>query len=250
MSQSDDQGRDAPGPYGQDPAGQQYPPQQYGQPPPYGQQPYGAPAPGDWGQPPQDAGSYGQQYDQPQQYGYPQQQYGQQPAYGQAPYPQQYGQQYGPYGGSAVPARPGGVTTAAVFGFILGALGVLITFVLIILGAAATGVSDESIPGLGDVAGALLITFGLFVLAWTVVMIWGSVWAVSGRSRVLLLVGGSIAVVFTGLGFFGGLSDSETTAGGVIFSLIFFAMSVAIVVLLAMKPAANFYAAHRARRGR
>jgi hypothetical protein len=202
-------------------------------------------------------------YEKQAQYGQ-QQQYGQQPApYGQqqpAPYGQQqpaYGQQqYGQYGQTAVPARPAGVTIAAVFGFIFGALGVLATILLIFAGAifgGATGGADEAIPGLGSFVGAVtgvLIVIGILALAWTIVMIMGSVKAISGRSRVLLLVGGSIAIFTTGLSFFGSLGDENSTAGGVILSLIFFLMAVAIVVLLSMKPAADFFAAHRARRGR
>jgi hypothetical protein len=208
-------------PYGQQPA--------YGQQPQYGQQP----AP------------YGQQQ-QPAPYG--QQQYGQQPAYGQ--------QQYGQYGTTAVPARPAGVTIAAVFGFIFGALGVLASILLIFASAffgGAAGGADEAIPGLGSFVGAVtgvLIVIGILALAWTIVMILGSVRAISGRSRVLLIVGGSIAIFTTGLSFFGSLGDDNSTAGGVILSLIFFLMAVAIVVLLSMKPAADFFAAHRARRGR
>jgi hypothetical protein len=80
-------------------------------------------------------------------------------------------------------------------------------------------------------------------------MILGSVRALSGRSRVLLIVGASISILTTGLSFFGSLADENSTAGGIIVSLIFFAMAIAIVVLLSMKPAADFFAAHRARRG-
>ncbi len=202
---------------------------------PYGQQP-------SYGQQPQ----YGQQ---PAPYGPQPQQYGQQPA----PYGQQ---QYGQYGQTAIPARPAGVTIAAVFGFIFGALGVLATILLIFAGAifgGATGGADEAIPGLGSFVGAVtgvLIVIGILALAWTIVMIMGSVKAISGRSRGLLLVGGSIAIFTTGLSFFGSPGDENSTAGGVILSLIFFLMAVAIVVLLSMKPAADFFAAHRARRGR
>src|SRR3954454_18177331 len=198
----------------------------YGQQPPYGTPQYGQPQPGQpqYGQP-----QYGQpQYGQPQ-YGQPE--YGQPPAYGQQyGYVQQYGQP--PYGEYGTPVRPAGVTIAAVFGFVFGALGVLATVVLLIIGAVAAGGAsslDEQFPGFGDVSGAVggvVIGVGLVVLAWTVVMIWGSIWALSGRSRVLLLVGGAIAVFFTGLGFFGSFGDNGT-AGGVFFSLIFFAMSVA-----------------------
>ena len=246
MSQSDDEGRSESSPYGQ---GASAGGGQYGQPESYGQQqPYGQPSP------------YGQPYDPASQYG--QQQYGQQP-YGQQQYGQQpYGQgaygQYGPYGQSAVPARPGGVVTAAVLGFIFGAFGVLVSLVLIVGGAAASGLSgsaDEEIPGLGSIAGAvggLLIAFGVLVLVWTVVMIWGSVWALTGRSRVMLLVGGSIGLALTLLGFLTSLTDSSnnTGAGGIFWNVLVLAAAIAIVVLLSMKPAADFYAAHRARRGR
>jgi hypothetical protein len=250
MSQSDDEGRSESSPYGQGPPadGGQYGQQQYGQE----QQPYGQPTPY---QPPQQGqpqygqpSPYGQQYD-------PAPPYGQQ--YGQQPYGQQYGQtpygQYGPYGQSGVPARPGGVVTASVLGFILGALGVLVSLVLIVLGAAASNSDTEAIPGLEEfagVVGGVLIVVGVLALAWTVVMIWGSVWALTGRSRVLLLVGGAIALGLTLLGFVVNLSDtSNTTAGGVFWNVLMLAAAIAIVVLLSLKPAADFYAAHRARRG-
>jgi hypothetical protein len=229
----------------QSPYGQEYGTQpQYTQPAPYGQQ---------------SAQPYGQEQYAPQQYEqqqYEQQQYAPQ-QYGQQQYPaQQYGQQpYGQYG-SAVPARPGGVTIAAVFGFIFGACGVLATLAFLVLGAisgGAAGSLEDAIPGFGGFAGALagaLIVIGVLALAWTVVMILGSVRALSGRSRVLLIVGASISILTTGLSFFGSLADENSTAGGIIVSLIFFAMAIAIVVLLSMKPAADFFAAHRARRGR
>ena len=247
MSQSDDEGRSESSPYGQGPpaGGGPYGQPQYGQE----QQPYGQPTPYEppqqgqpqYGQP----SPYGQQYDPASPYG--QQQYGQQ-QYGQSPYGQ-----YGPYGQSAVPARPGGVVTASVLGFILGALGVLVSLVLIVLGAAATNSDTAAIPGLEEfagVVGGVLIVVGVLALAWTVVMIWGSVWALTGRSRVLLLVGGAIALGLTLLGFLANLSDSSnTTAGGVFWNVLMLAAAIAIVVLLSLKPAADFYAAHRARRG-
>ncbi len=201
--------------------------------------------------------AYGQQYGQPQ-YGQPPAPYGQQggypqPAYGQSAPPAGYGQ----YGQSAVPAKPGGVVTAAVLGFILGALGVIVSFFAIFAGAVASGVSsgaDEEIPGLGALGGAIggaLIVVGLLALIWTVVMIWGSVWALTGRSRVMLLVGGSIALAFTLIGLLGNLgSADEVGAGSIIWSLILFVASLVIVVLLSVKSAGQFYAAHRARRGR
>ncbi len=251
MSQSDDEGRSESSPYGQGPpaGGGQYGQQQYGQE----QQPYGQPTP--YEPPQQGQSQYGQpQYGQPSPYG---QQYDPASPYGQPYGQQQYGQQpygqYGPYGQSAVPARPGGVVTAAVLGFILGALGVLVSLVLIVLGAAATNSDTEVIPGLEEftgVVGGVLIAVGVLALVWTVVMIWGSVWALTGRSRVLLLVGGAIALGLTLLGFVANLGDtSNTTASGVFWNVLMLAAAIAIVVLLSLKPAADFYAAHRARRG-
>ncbi|HEX2074944.1 MAG TPA: hypothetical protein VHF92_14265 [Geodermatophilus sp.] len=235
-----EQGSGADPQYGQP---QSPPGQQYGQPPQYGQPQYGQPQ---YGQ----SGPYGQQSGQPA-------------PYGQAGYPQQYGQQYpqqagyGQYGQSAVPARPGGVVTAAVLGFVFGALGVIVTIGMLAAGALFSGASgdvDSAIPGFGGVAGAFggaFLVIGLLALIWTVVMFWGSAWALTGRSRVLLLVGGSIALVFTAITFFGSLADAQNSgAGGILFGLLFFLAALAIVVLLSMKPAAAFFAAHRARRGR
>jgi hypothetical protein len=234
----------------------------------YGQQPqYGQPQ-----DPGQQRGQYGgqehgAQYGQPQQpYGqqYPPPAYGQGQPYGQPGYPQQYGQgygqqgypqQYGQYGQSAVPAKPGGVITAAVLGFVFGAIGALFSLVFIFAGAVFGGAAgDTEIPGFGEFAGAaagIALVLGILALAWTVTMIWGSVWALTGRSRVMLLVGGSIATAVTLIGLIGNLSDADTAgAGGIITSLLFFLAALAIVVLLTLKPAADYFAAHRARRGR
>ncbi|MGY1829863.1 hypothetical protein ACI8AA_05465 [Geodermatophilus sp. SYSU D01180] len=227
---------------GQQGYGQQYGQGGYGQQQGHGQQGYGQTQP--YGQQ-----GYGQQgYGQAQPYG---QQYGQ---YGQ---PGPYGQQYGQYGQGGVPAKPGGVVTAAVLGFVLGAIGVLISLLLVFAGAVASSAGDEldsEIPGFGSVAGTVggvILVFGLIALVWTVVTIWGSVWALTGRSRVMLLVGGSIALAFTLFGLIGNLADADTAgAGGIVTSLLFFLAALAIVVLLSLKPAAAFFAAHRARRGR
>jgi hypothetical protein len=234
--------------YGSQPSYGSQPPygQQYGSTPQYGQQQYG--------QPPQYGTSSGeqQQYPAPAQYG----QYGQQPAqYGAYGYPAQTGG-YGQYGESAVPAKPAAVTIAAVLGFIFAAFGMLATLAFLFIGALAGGAAsedlEESIPGFNSVIGAaagIFIVLGLLALAWTVVMIWGSIRALSGRSRVLLIVGGSIAVFATGLGFFGSLGEETQGAGSVLFSLLFFAAALAIVVLLCLRSSAAFFSAHRARRG-
>jgi hypothetical protein len=132
-----------------------------------------------------------------------------------------------------------------------------VTLLAFVGGAVAAGTAngfDSQIPGFGQVGGAiggLIIVLGVLALIWTVVMIWGSVWALTGRSRVLLLVGGSIALFFTAIGFFGNLSGSNDSGGGsILASLLFMLAALAIVVLLSLRPAAQFYAAHRVRRGR
>jgi hypothetical protein len=241
MTEHEHESRNDPTPSAQQPY--------YGTPPSTDQQ-YGQPAP--YGQP----GSYEpQQYAQPAQYGQPNA-YGQSAPYGQ---PAPYGQQA--YSQAAVPAKPAQVVVPAVLGFVFGALGVLVTLLLIIGGVAATRLSDRAdtvIPGFGNIGGALVgvvIAVGVLALAWTVLMIWGSVWAISGRSRVLLLVGGSISIATTGfsvLGSIGSMSDGtgNNGPGGVLISLLFFLGALAIVILLSMRPAGQFYAAHRARRGR
>jgi hypothetical protein len=237
--------------YGTQPGpGQPYAPtEQHGQPPQYGQPPSYGPTEqyGQYGQPPR----YGQPpqyggYGQPQQYG----QYQPSP-YGQYGTPQPAGYGYG-YGQPPAVARPGGVVTAAVLGLVLGAFGVLVSLFLVIFGAVAAGGAsglDDEIPGFGAVSGAVagvLLAIGLLAVAWTVVMIWGSVWALTGRSRVMLIVAGSIATALTGVMLIGSLSDGD--GGGIVFALLLFAASVATVVLPSLSSAAQFYAAHRQRR--
>lgn len=197
---------------------------------------------------------------------HPQQQFGQ-PQYGQPGHPQQYGdpqygqpqaygqyapQQFGGYGAPPAPARPGLVIAAAVLGFVFGAFGVIATLGAFFLGAAAGGAGTDAPAGFDEVADAaagIAFTIGLLALAWTVVLIWGSVWALTGRSRVLLLVGGSIALFFTAIGFLGSLGSDDSSGGDVVVNLLLFLGALAIVVLLSLSPSGQFFAAHRARRG-
>jgi hypothetical protein len=239
------------------------PPQQYGQPPQQSGQPYGGqqyqPSPYGPGQPPGQPG-FGQQYGPP---GYPPQ-YGQPGGYG--PYaPQGQYAQYGQYGQTAVPARPTPVVVAAVLGFVFGAFGVLMSLGLLLGGAVFGTVFDDLVasdPALqdvdtsgfdtGQITGVLLV-LGVLALIWTVLVIWGAVRALTGRSRVLLLVGGAIAVAVTALflvGVLSGVSSGGAGGGEVVFSLLLFLAALAIVVLLCLRPAAQYFAAHRARRGR
>jgi hypothetical protein len=251
---------DGPSATGSSAYGTGYRPEQpHGQPPQYGQPQYGqydqAPPYGQYGQAQYGQPRYGQpQYDPTPRYGSS----GQPAPYGQyqpAPY-QQYGAPppsagYG-YGQPPAVARPGGVITAAVLGLVLGAFGVLVSLLFVVLGAVAAGGAsglDDEIPGFGAVTGAVagaLLAVGLLAVAWTVLMIWGSIWALTGRSRVLLIVAGSIATAATGVMLIGSLSDGD--GGGIVFSLLLFAASVATVVLPSLSSGAQFYAAHRQRR--
>lgn len=213
--------------YGGSPSGQQYgPPPQYGRPAPHGQ---------------------------PAQYGRP------------GPYqPYAPPSPYGGYGEVAVPARSGQVILSAVLGLVYGALGVLVSVLLVLGGVAATTAgnsADSSVPGVGRLAGAVggfVIAIGILALIWAVLMIWGASWALTGRSRVLLIVGGSISIASTGiallgtLGSLGSMNDSTTHNGplALLLSLVFFLGALAIVILVSLRPAGNFFAAHRARRGR
>ncbi|RZU32790.1 hypothetical protein [Blastococcus saxobsidens] len=240
MSQSDDPGRpdspqNAPGqpPYGQPPYGQP----QYGQPqgqPQYGQPPYGQPP---YGQP---------QYGQPP-YGQPP--YGQ-PQYGQPPYGQDPFGAGGGYASIGTPGRPAAVVVAAVLGLVFSALGLLTALVLVVGGAEFLEFEEQFGGPLSSeeratvTAGIVLV--GLVFGVYTVLMVWGSVLALTGRSRVLLLVGGSLTIAFTALSFLGSLGQND--AGGMLLILVALAASIAVVVLLCRRTAADFYAAHRARR--
>ena len=208
---------------------------------------------------------YGQPYPQP---GAGQPRYGQ-PEYGQYATPQYvaapHGQQptgSGPVPGYAHapgsrPAKPGSVVTAAVLGFVWGAIGVLVTLGFVIAGVGGSSIvealattSDEAQVGARFVTG-VAVFFALLALAWTVLMIWGGILALTGRSRVLLIVGGSLAIAATGLYFLVVLANaSQIGAGGITVTFLLVAVSVLIVVLLCLRAAGRFFAAHRALRAR
>jgi hypothetical protein len=202
---------------------------------------------------------YGQPYPQPGtgQPGYGQPEYGQyaQPQYAAAPYGQQLAG-HPPVPGSR-PAKPGSVVTAAVLGFVWGAIGVLVTLGFVIAGVGGSSLvesfattSDEAKAGARFVTG-VAVFLALLALAWTVLMIWGGILALTGRSRVLLIVGGSLAIAATGLYFLVVLANaSQVGAGGVTVTFLLLAVSILIVVLLCLRAAGRFFAAHRALRTR
>ena len=83
----------------------------------------------------------------------------------------------------------------------------------------------------------------MLALAWTIVMIWGSVWALTGRTRVMLLVGGSIALALTAFSFFGTLADLDSnTTSSVVWALVLLLVSLAVVVLLSLPAAGRWFA--------
>lgn len=178
-------------------------------------------------------------------------------------YPQPYGE---------APAKPGTVVTAAVFGFILGACGVLVT-IGFFFGATvaqtffdALGSSGELSPGESagldagqDVFTGVFVVIGILALAWTVLTFWGSVWALTGRSRVILLVTASIGIALTGISLLFILvvlgqapsgTDFSDATGSVLVQVAAFLVTLLTVVLLSVSSASRFFAAHRARRGR
>jgi len=172
--------------------------------------------------------------------------YPEQPGYGQPP---PYGQpQYG-YGGGPPVKRPGGVMAAAVLGFILGAFAVL-GAILAFVGGSFFLAADDAGTGLADAVSGIFIVLALLLLAIAVMMIWGSVLAVTGRSRVLLIVGASILAALGLIGFLGSLGNTGTDTGGVVMQLVGLVMAILIIVLLSLGPAAQYFAAQRARRGR
>ncbi|WP_204261878.1 hypothetical protein [Blastococcus saxobsidens] len=236
MSQSDDPGR---------PDNPQHTPGQ----PPYGQPQYGQPQYGrpQYGQPPQGQPPYGQQpYGQPQ-YGQPA--YGQ-PQYGQPPYGQDPFGQGGQYASIGTPSRPAAVIVAAVFGLIFAALGLLTALVLVVGGAEFLEFEEQFGGQLSSeersAATAGIVVAGVVFGLYTVLMAWGSILALTGRTRVVLIVGGSLSIAFTAFVLLGTLGAGDPA--GALFVLLGFAAAVAIVVLLCLRPAADFYAAHRARR--
>lgn len=187
--------------------------------------------------------SYGSYPEQPN--------YGQPPAYGQP----SYGQPAYGYGGGPPVPRPGGVTAAAVLGFILGAFAVL-GAVLFLVGSTYLVGADVGGTGYGAAFGGIIVGFALVLAAIAVILIWGSVLAVTGRSRVLLIVGAAIVTAVGLIGVLGVLGNSGTTnfgdagAGSAVAPVIGLLMAILIVVLLSLGSAGHYFAAERSRRGR
>lgn len=152
--------------------------------------------------------------------------------------------------------RPGTVTAAAVLGFVLGAGGVIGSLFMLMGGISAMGMSENELtgfPGLSGVAGVvggILVGLSVLAIAWTVLIILGGVHALWGRSRVPLIVAGSISIAFGLLSLFGGVGDrGGDSAGGILLGLVTLTAAIAIVVLLSTAPTTAYFRGHRARRG-
>ena len=148
----------------------------------------------------------------------------------------------GAYGQAVGPGRPGGVITAAVLGFLLRCpRRPRDDRPVLRRRRVAGGIKSRPATSPGWArwpapSAASSIIFAVLALAWTVVMIWGSVWALNGRSRVMLLVGGSIALAPHRVRLLrqpGSMNDASTNHGRrSCWSLVFFLGALAIVVLL------------------
>jgi hypothetical protein len=242
------------GPAGQSPYGQQPPSGQqgpYGQPP-YGQPPYGPPA---YGQQP---GGYGQQPPYGQQGGYGQQPpYGQQGGYGQQP---PYGQQ----GWSPYPAAPGygqpepvsstptprpTTVTAGLGAFlantVLSVLTSIITFANMdtVMDAAArdAGVDPDAFSGLERTITTVSAVFGLVWVVFALVVLWYA-WRGYNWARIVLWVIGGLGL----LSVIGGLGSPIAALD--VFTVLQWVLLVAGIVLLALKPSGQWYAAETRRR--
>ncbi len=220
------------GGYAGGPAGDQFPPapdygqqqQPYGGQPPYagGQQPGGQP-PYAGGQPP----------------------YGSAPAYGSAP---SYGD---PYGQPATPANPPNEVLRAVqlmfARVVLGILSALVAF------ASADSIKDsirENDPTLtqSEVDSAFALAIGItifFGLVFAVLYILLAIQVRKGKNWARI-----VTFVLAGLGVLGGVlslvGDGTGLEKGI--SLIVLLVDVGIIVLLAMKPSSQYFAARKAPR--
>ncbi|MBP2324253.1 hypothetical protein JOF56_004638 [Kibdelosporangium banguiense] len=172
----------------------------------YGQQPYPGhqpPIPG-YGAP---AGSGYPQQGYPQgQPGYPGTPPGGQPVYAGQPYPQGQGGYGGGYGPAPV-EKPGGVTGAAVLGFIQAGI-TLITTGLLFAGLFAAGGG----PGI-----AIGWAVALAQLAGLILLIFGAVQLMSGTNRMLYVIGAILELVICAY-YLINIAISDTDTGNAAFS--------------------------------
>jgi hypothetical protein len=218
-----------PGPYGQQPPGEQPPqspqqPQNAQQPPPYpGPSAQPPPYPGQYGQPPQSPGQYGQ----PPPYGQQQQPY-------PAPYPQQLGQQYGgyqQYPGYAPPAAKEPIdSTARVIGWIIAGTGLLVAIAAFLTWGTIdafggsfdiNGVTGSDVPGDDETKdGVLTLILAIPAVGFAVVRAIGQlsltaaiIGAVAGALIVLIAIVDMADISNTGDDLPGGGAGIEASIG-------------------------------------
>ena len=133
-------------------------------------------------------------------------------------------------------------------GFIVGGLAAL-GAVFVFAGGGLLVSADDAGTGLGNALAGILVVMGLLIVTIAVIMIWGAVLALTGRSRVLLIVGASLLTAFGTIGLVSSLGNSNTTSGGIIFQLTSLVITILIIVLLSLSPATEYFAARRTRRG-
>jgi len=200
------------------------------QPPPPRNEPEGAPPPqGTWNQAPpqQQQGNWQQSPQQP----------------GWAPPPQQQ-QGWGQTGYSAAPARPMGVTLAAIFYIIVGVL-LLLGGLLALLGGGMLGGLDlEGMPGLGGVLGGALFVIGLIIIVVAILFLASGIGSLQGKNwaRVLGIVLGVIGAVLGVLGILGGMGGG-VDASGLIWNVVFTALYA--LAAWALYQAAPYFAYRR-----
>ncbi|MCX2971499.1 MULTISPECIES: hypothetical protein [Streptomyces] len=186
-----------------------------------------------YGQPPPQGQPAGQQ-----QYGYPQQPPAQ-PGYGypqQAAYPQPGMAPAQPQG------MPGQVVTARVLLFIAGSVWTLLGLLMLILGVAAEGATDD-IPGLGDagdfLAGAAIIMFLLFLGFGALHIVPASMFGKGGTgTRVTAIIAASLNALIALLAL---LSAFSSEGGNPILALLWVATAVLTIVFCAMGQASAWF---------
>ncbi len=156
---------------------------------------------------------------------------------------------HSPTASAGAPVRPGVVMAAAVLGVILGALATAAAIFAFVGGSALVG-QDDGGTGLAGALSGIFLVFALIALTVAVLLIWGSVLAITGRSRVLLIVGAALLAALGLISFFGSIGNDATDTGGIIGLLVGLAAALLILVFLSLAPAARYFAAHRDRRGR
>lgn len=147
-------------------------------------------------------------------------------------------------GYAIAPPRPGGVTFAGIFLIVMGVLGLLVSL-LLFLGGAAFGNLFNEIEGLGALVGGVLTVVAVIVLVWALLHLAGGIGALQGKGwgRATGIVVSVIAVILFLLGLLGSLGAVQMEGAGLGFN-------IAMVVLYgisawSLMKAGPYFAARR-----